>query len=159
MTKQIPLSQGKFALVDDADYEWLSQYRWYLSTVGYAARNKSHYEPKPYIAYMAREILGCVPYDGLIVDHIDGDKLNNQRTNLRKCTIAQNIQNQKLRKDNTSGFKGVTKYLNRWKSEIEVFGKKMHIGVFATAIEAAKAYDESAKRLHGEFAFLNFPDS
>lgn len=95
---------------------------------------------------------------GQVVDHINGDKLDNRRCNLRICTQAQNCRNNRnVRKNKTSLYKGVSKYWNKWKAQIQVDKKKTHIGYYPTQEDAARAYDEKALELHGEFAYLNFP--
>jgi len=93
------------------------------------------------------------PENGFFVDHINGDGLDNRRQNLRVVTHAQNLMNQRRSAANTSGVKGVSWYrkTSRWKAQIAVFGKKMHIGYYLTKEEAAAAYEEASKRLHGEF--------
>lgn len=90
------------------------------------------------------------------VDHIDGDGLNNRRNNLRIATHAQNIANQKVSKNNSTGYKGVVKDGNKYRARIGHKGQDIHIGVYPTAELAARAYDEQALRLFGEFARLNF---
>lgn len=157
--KEIKLTKGKFALVDDDDFEWLSQWNWYFIDGGYAARStmkgkKNGGEKKMY--YMHRQILN--PPVGFLVDHIDGNRLNNQRYNLRACLPSGNSRNRKLRCDNTSGYKGVLATANRWRATIGINGKSHHIGVFDNIIDAARAYDKKAREVFGEFAKLNFPD-
>ncbi len=103
---------------------------------------------------------------GMDVDHINGDRLDNRKENLRICTRAQNCQNKKLRRDSKSGYKGVYERLEtqRFKAYISdpttAYPKKRHIslGHYATAEEAARVYDKAAKEIHGEFAYLNFPE-
>ena len=94
--------------------------------------------------------------EGSGVDHSDGDKLNNRRGNLRKATQSQNSKNTLLAKNNTSGFKGVSKTAEgRWRARITVERKEIHLGVFDTKADAAAAYDAAALQLHGEFASPN----
>lgn len=94
------------------------------------------------------------------IDHIDGNKLNNRIENLRICTHNQNQHNQGIRASNKSGYKGVSwmKSVKKWHAQICCNSKVTHLGLYTCKIEAAKAYDEAAKQLHGEFAWLNFPD-
>jgi len=93
----------------------------------------------------------------LEVDHVDHNTLNNQRYNLRNCSHCQNSKNQKSHKDSTSKYKGVfQKRPDRFQSHITQNGKIIHLGTYKTEEEAARAYDEAAKRLHGKFAYLNF---
>lgn len=149
--KQIPLTQGKFALVDDEDYEYLSQYHWYFEH-GYARREVWKKNKRSRI-YMHREIINN--FDKLSTDHINGDKLDNRKKNLRKCTPGQNLQNSSIRKSSnkTSKFKGVGfhKRLGLWRARI----KDSHLGVFKSENDAAKAYNDAALEMFGEFAKIN----
>lgn len=145
--KAIPLTRGMVAKVDDADYEWLSQHKWYASVRGYAVQRDG--------TRMHRVLLPGVPE----VDHVNQDKLDNQRHNLRPATHQQNTANTRRRKDNTSGFKGVIWY-NRdrcWLAVITILGRRKHLGYFEVAKDAALAYDEAARKEFGEFACVNFP--
>lgn len=157
MTKSIPLTQGKFALVDDEDFEKLNKHKWTFQARGYAYRRNPDKE-KSLVLWMHRVIMN--PECGMEVDHINGNKLDNRKENLRLATRSQNGHNMPLHKRNTSGFKGVTfwKRDNNWKSQITVDGKNLHIGYFEDPKDAAKAYDKSAREHFGEFARLNFPD-
>jgi hypothetical protein len=103
-------------------------------------------------ARMHREIFGAC--DGQLVDHVDGDGLNNRRSNLRIATRAENNRNAAVRKDNTSGFKGVHwhKGDGRWQAQIRVAGKRIRLGAFDTPEAAHAAYCEAAARYHGAFA-------
>ncbi len=153
--KHIPLTKGKFAIVDEKDYERLSRYRWHAICI------RGHWYARRYAGrgaiMMHREIMDA-PQDKC-VDHVDGNGLNNRRCNLRLCTQQQNMQNRRplLR---TSKFKGVSYYKSteKWHAEITYWGKKTYIGSFDDEIEAAKAYDRKAIELFGEFAYLNFPE-
>lgn len=144
--KHIPLPNGLSTLVDDEDYEQLAQHSWCLSD-GYVVR--SGY-PEGFI-YMHRQLLG---FPELHVDHRDGNKLNNQRrTNLREATVSQNMANNRRRKDNTSGFKGVSQRRDnfRYTSYVNFENKRHCTGCFDTAEEAAGARNTLAVQLHGEF--------
>jgi len=151
----IPLTQGKFAIVHAEDYEWLSQYKWCaLKTHDnkfYAVRRKNN---KTII--MHRQIMNAPA--GLVVDHIDGNGLNNRRTNLRICTQAQNIHNSRPRRNRSSKYKGVfwNKTNKKWIVTIHKGDKRIYLGGFDDEIEAALAYDRKATELFGEFAYLNF---
>lgn len=151
--KQIPLSQGKFALVDADIYDYLMQWKWTYSG-GYAYRLKTVRGNSRKI-WMHRECNGTK--EGEYTDHIDGNRLNNTRSNLRTCTYAQNNKNAKTRKDNKSGYRGVywEKSCNKWRVVISNDGKKLSVGLFDDIVEAAKAYNAAAKKLHGSFARLN----
>lgn len=150
--RYIPLTQGKVAIVDAADYEWLSQWNWlahYTRGGWYAKR----------AAPMHEEVLRL--HGGIVgmADHVDGDSLNNRSGNLRLCTQAQNNYNRKKHGDSSSTFKGVTwnKPAKKWLAHIQIKGKKMHLGMFNDARVAALTYDAAAIELHGRFAKLNFP--
>lgn len=153
--KEIQLTQGKVALVDDEDFDYLNQWKWHFSK-GYAARHKPRTEGHALI------FMHCVimqsPRDK-DTDHINGDRLDNRRKNLRICTRAQNIQNRGATIKNACGYKGVCfdKSRNKWSAEINTNKKRIHLGRFDTPEDAARAYDAAARRLHGEFARLNFP--
>jgi hypothetical protein len=157
MTKSIPLTQGQNAIVDDKDFEYLNQWKWQYSD-GYASRSETRFGMGKKTIYMHRVILDTPP--GMQTDHIDGNKLNNQRVNLRVCSIAENGRNRKLQKNNTSGFSGVhyAKKAEKWQATIRVNGKVVYLKTYNTAKEAALAYDEAAKKYFGEFARLNFTD-
>jgi hypothetical protein len=158
--KKIPLTQGLYALVDDEDFEYLNQWKWYAAKQGndfYAFRQE--YFPslkKQKTVRMHREVMSDDERD---LDHIDGNGLNNQKINLRFCSHRQNHQNRKHHKNTSSPYKGVSwHYSGKWKSQIMVNGKVVHIGLFTSGEEAALAYDKAAKESFGEFARLNFSD-
>lgn len=155
MTKSIPLTRGKFALVDDEYFEWLNQWKWTYHK-GYASRKG---ETRGREIYMHR-IIAETP-DGSFTDHIDLNKLNNQKANLRICSRSQNKCNMGLRKDNTSGYKGVRLDKNRmvWQARIVYCGKRKSLGYYKTVEEAAQVYDIYAEKYYGEFARFNFPPS
>lgn len=153
--KEIQLTQGKVALVDDEDFESVNQFKWYAQNKRgsfYAARKSSETAE-----IMHRFLLK--PPSGMVIDHIDGNSLNNQRKNLRIVTPRQNSLNRRKGKGaTTSKFKGVNwdKFRKRWVAQIRVFKKHpKRIGVFLSEIEAALAYNEAAIKYHGEFARLN----
>ncbi len=154
--KVINLTQGQLALVDDEDFLWLSQWKWY------AAKG-----PKTFYArrLLPRDNSGkriCVGMHSLIMgkdcDHIDFNGLNNQRDNLRLASRSQQTAHMRGRSDNTTGYKGVvwSKYHGKWQAQTMLSGKRKHLGYFGTVIEAAHAYDKAALEYFGEFAFLNF---
>jgi AP2 domain len=155
--KSIPLTKGFSALVDDSDYEMLTQYRWRAKTdrkkrAVYAVTGKS--------AVRMHRLLLSVTDSRIQVDHKDRDGLNNQRYNLRVCSNSQNQTNKsKIAGKFTSRFKGVhwDKKLSRWKVGLVRNQKKVHIGLYTDEIEAALAYDEAARHHFGEFACCNFP--
>ncbi len=157
--KEISLTQGKAAVVDVEDYEWLAQWKWYAWEQGntfYAVRNSSLKDGKRKMLFMHREILGLKAGD-IWVDHCDGNGLNNMRSNLRKATRSQNSMNQKKTRGR-SRFKGVVwrADIQKWQSQIRINGKHKYIGFFENEIDAAYAYDNKAINLFGEFARPNF---
>ncbi len=154
--RPIPLTKGKFAIVDADDYYRLVKYKWHISDPAsntlYAARRLERKSLK-----MHRVIMGAP--DHLVVDHIDHNGLNNCKSNLRLCTLAQNNRNCGASKGASSRYKGVSwrKDTKKWEAMIR-FNKKMYrLGTFKNEIDAARAYDKKAAQLHGEFAYLNFP--
>ena len=162
MSKTIPLTQGQFAIVDAADYEWLSRWKWCYTpsdkgSGGYAVRTRLKTDgPGGRNIRMHRIILGDI-LDGFQPDHVDRDGLNNQRSNLRLATTSQNHMNRELRSDNTSGFKGVSwhKYNKKWRALIGVNGRVIHLGYFDDMRVAARAYNQAALEHFGDFAVLN----
>lgn len=149
--KQIPLTQGAVALVDDGDYARLITIgNWSLSNRGYAV----HYS-KPKNLYMHRLLLAAPPH--LQVDHIDRDKCNNQRHNLRFATRSENQANKGVQVNNSSGYKGVTFHHGKWQARIRYQGQRIHLGRFESAKEAALIYDAASRALYGDFAGLNLP--
>ena len=142
------------ATVDDCDFEWANQWKW-RSCGGYAVRAKKVGRGSKCVA-MHREMLS-VP-KGMEVDHINSYGLDNRRENLRICTTTENAKNRKINKNNTSGYKGVHwhKTANTWQVYLACNKKRIHIGHFTCLIKAAKAYDEAARKYHGEFANTNF---
>jgi len=151
--QRIPLGHGLFATVDAADYEELKKYRWYASHNGPTIYARCRQKGKD--TYMHRMIMR--PRKGYIVDHIDGNGLNNRRCNLRVCTSRQNQANRGPC-GGSSQFVGVFRNKDRWQAGIGCRGKSHYIGLFADEVEAAKARDRKAYELHGQYAYLNFPD-
>lgn len=153
MSKRISLTQGKFAIVDDGDYEFLNQFKWYHA-LGYARRDITD-NGKSKNIWMHREVLGVE--EGKFTDHINGDGLDNRRANLRSCTHTENMRNAKPH-GKTSKYKGVYWYKKRskWVSKICVDRKQIYLGNFDLEKEAAESYDCAAKHYFREFAYLNF---
>ena len=154
--KTIPISRrNMLALVDDEDFPGLSRVPWYL-TGGYAVRTEGG-RKRRHTVFMHRRILGLpdVIKGGVFVDHINGNKLDNRKSNLRMASWSQNCANRGLQKNNTSGFKGVTRIPERWRAAIKVNGKDYSLGCFDSREAAAKAYNEAATRFFKEFARLN----
>ena len=157
--KKIPLTRGKFTLVDDEDYSFLMQWKWQCAAGGYAIRteySKNEFGKRVQKTIWMHRVILKTP-NGMSTDHIDCDKLNNQKSNLRYCTHGENMMNFSIKRNNTSGFKGVhwDKRERKWVARIGVNGKKKLIGYFSCKIQAAKAYNEFAKVHFGEFAKLN----
>lgn len=158
--KTISLSQNKVALVDDADFEWLNQWKWSAykgKGTFYAAR--SIYKGHKKVAQVQMHALIIGTPKGMDTDHRDGNGLNNQRLNLRICTHAQNQQNQATYTQvKSSKFKGVSQYkhTNKWCAGISICGKRKWLGYFESEIDAANAYDKAAREYYGEFARTNF---
>lgn len=159
--KRIPLTRGKFAIVDDEDFEWLSQWKWqYVEAAnkryGYARYTK-WINGKKIAVNMHRVLMGAKA--GQLVDHINRDTLDNRKTNLRFCTRSQNSANSAGHPLRASKFKGVTwsPRKKKWNAHIKNNYVCYHLGDFISEQEAACAYDSMAKKLFGEFAFLNLP--
>jgi AP2-like factor (euAP2 lineage) len=161
MTKQIPLrgrnSKGRYALVDDEDYEYLSQFRWVCTHQDYVTSRKENRT-----ILMHREILGLSPGQE-IVDHVNHDTLDNRRANLRISTVQENARNQLPQQNRkmASPYKGVqwSKRLGLWVASIVVDKSRTHLGNFFTQREAAAAYNAAALEMFGDFAYLNeIPD-
>lgn len=155
--RQVKLTQGKFALVDDEDFDWINQWNWHYNKAGYAVRNKL--VNKKWIGYKMHILINNTP-NNLQTDHINGNRLDNQRANLRSCTAQENAKNRKKNSNSPSPYKGVLwwEYYGRpgkWTATIRHNKKDYFIGVYKTSIEAAVAYNAKAVELHGEFAKLN----
>jgi hypothetical protein len=160
MTKLIPLTKGQFAIVDDTDFDRLSQFKWCaleLTHTFYAMRNERQKETgNPHRIYMHRLIMNTP--SGFDTDHHDHDGLNNTRANLRICTRVQNTRNARPR-GGRSEYKGVSWHnqRNKWITRIRFDGTQKHVGIYTSESEAARAYDAAALLHFGEFARLNFP--
>jgi hypothetical protein len=158
MTIEIPLTQGKVALIDDEDFERVNQFKWCaLKTRGgkfYAERKENGQH-----VYLHRFLMDA-PAD-MEVDHIDHNRLNCQKHNMRLATNAGNAKNAVKHRDNTSGFKGVSfnKGCGKYQSQIRADGVRHFLGYYDDPTEAARAYDAAARKLHGDFAVANFPQT
>lgn len=166
--REIPVGHGRVTMVDDADYERLSQFKWRAhlgsnGTTWYVRRTVT----RTSVAFMHRDITDCPK--GMHVDHIDGNGLNNCRSNLRVCTPAQNLRNRgpgPKTSSRSSKYKGVRAQYYQgdrdpggWVVEVMCDREKYRVArVFRCEEEAARAHDKLAKLVHGEFAKLNFPD-
>lgn len=153
--KEIQLTRGMVAMVDDEDFERINAIKWTLQKGGntfYAVNSRNNN------TLMHRVILKAKK--GEVTDHINHNGLDNRKINLRLCTHSENLRHRKKHKNNDSGYKGVyadkkTK-TPRYRAQIRVNKKKICIGSFGDPVDAAKAYDKAAKKYHGEFALTNF---
>lgn len=155
--KEIELSQGKKASVDDRDFEWLNQWKWYCTPIKrgtcYAARH-IYIGGKRTNLFMHQLLL--ITPERMEIDHLDGNGLNNTRNNIRICSHAENIHNSSAI-IKSSRFKGVSWHAKdkRWRAQIAVNGTRVHLGQFTDEREAAFAYNKAAVLYFGEFARLN----
>lgn len=160
-TVLVPLTQGKFATIDAEDWPRVSQSKWHAvrnaSGIWYAYATVRPGTIRSRSIAMHRLLMGNP--EGLLIDHINGDGLDNRRENLRIGTKLLNGGNCGMRSHNTSGYKGVSfdKARNAWKAQIGNKATHRFLGRFATAEAAARAYDEAARARYGEFAHCNFP--
>ena len=152
--KEISLTKGAVAIVDDEDYEELNSHKWYLNSEGYAIRD-SWGKGKKTAIRMHRQIANT-PKD-MDTDHINNNRLDNRKSNLRICTRAQNIRNSSLRADNACGYKGVSlhKFSGLYHARINVEKKVISLGYFKNPKEAAIAYNKAALEYFGEFSNIN----
>lgn len=167
MPKEIPLTQGRVAIVDDQDFERLNQWKWYarrapsrFASTFYATRNSRVEGGTRHSIQMHRVILGVGP--GVEIDHIDGDGLNNTRSNLRIALKKENRRNSRKQAKPvaSSKLKGVDWHEKSFafRARIKVDGKLIHLGYFGSEEAAARAYDEAAEEHFGPFARVNFPE-
>lgn len=160
---ELPLSRGLVAIVDADDPLEPWSWKWYAHSGGhcifYAAR-RAYSDGKGALIYLHRFLLDAP--EGLQVDHVNHNGLDNRRANLRLATPSRNTQNQSgLLSTNTSGYRGVFRYklVGRWRAGIRLDGSTRHLGYFDTPEEAARTFDRAAVEMFGEFAgYLNFPD-
>lgn len=150
--KYIEMKHGKRAIVDEEDYDMLSRYNWWVSDKGYAITSKQINKVRKTI-HMHR-LVNKTP-EGSVTDHINHDKLDNRKENLRTATFSQNMMNSEPNKGKK--YKGVSyaKKEKSWTSQIHYENRCIHLGQYETEVEAARAYNQKAKELHGDFAFLN----
>ena len=157
MSKRIPLTQGKVAIVDDADFLWLNEHKWHVtihSSRCYAVRHAKDNGRRSKV-YMHRVILD--PLFNKDTDHINGDGLDNRRRNLRACTRSQNQMNKRKGPGCSSKYKGVNwdKRHHKWQVQIGRRDERQHLGYFDDEREAAGTYNVEARELFGKFAKVN----
>lgn len=172
MSKEIQLTQGKVTIVDDDLFEEVNKFKWHINTthdknhnIFYACRWFGWWQKRKlvlmhlYIYYLKT---GSYPEKGLELDHVNHDGLDNRFSNLRLATGTQNQANKRILKNNnmTSKYKGVSRYHsnNNWQAQIQVSGKKIHLGYFDSELEAAHAHDTAARLYSKEFAYTNMPE-
>lgn len=143
----IPLTQGKVAVVDDADVEELSRYRWH------AVNYHGYWYARSREGLMHRILMGLARHNRLVVDHINGDGLDNRRENMRVCKPGHNARNQRKRRSSTSPYKGVhyRADIGLWEARVGWNGKRYSAGMHETAEGARDAYNWLASRLHGAY--------
>lgn len=152
-TLTIPLTRGAHATVDEEDYDRLSRKNWYLSSEGYAARRQGR------VIYMHREIMNAP--ENKEVDHINNNRIDNRKANLRFATRSEQTQNSRKQTGyTTSQFKGVhyRPKVDRWQAGIKAKGKAIYLGRYYTEEDAALAYDIAARQYFGKWANPNFTD-
>ena len=155
----IQLTQGKTAVVDDEMFQILNQYRWYVGRQHrqWYAMRAIKWNGKNKTIYMHHCVLGY-PLNKNVIDHIDGNGLNNQRSNLRMVNQTENKWNSQKQQDTLNPYKGVTlSSPGRWSAHIKIDKRTIHLGTFDSCELAAQKYDKAALSLHGEFAQPNFP--
>jgi NTP pyrophosphatase (non-canonical NTP hydrolase) len=156
--KQIELTQGEYAIVDDEDFEEMNKFKWHYAG-GYARRNKKLSSGKRGMEFLHR-LVAKTP-ENMYTDHINGNTLDNRRSNLRNVTRSQNAKNARKKAESTSKYKGVSYFkrdadsIGKWMAKIQVDGEVKKLGYFNSEIEAAIAYNDAAKKHHGEYAVLN----
>jgi hypothetical protein len=149
--KMIKLTQGRHAIVDDDVHEELSRFSWWFGNGGYAQRTEKRRGEKRNVM-MHHHVLPRLPE--FQIDHINGNKLDNRRSNLRYATASENHINKGLIRSNTSGFTGVSWRANRgrWKAYFKKNGRQIYVGQFKTREEAARARDAAVRDAFGEFS-------
>ncbi len=155
--RSTPKYPNTFTKVDDADFDWLNQWKWGAERDGNTTYAKRYFKINgKSIRFTMHRFIMRTP-KGKVTDHQDHDGLNNQRANLRVCTHSENMMGQKPQSGTTSRFKGVSfsKEKNKFAAQIITGGVKRHLGLFVNEIDAAEAYNSAAIEMHGSFAYLN----
>ncbi len=159
--KEIKLTRGKVALVDDEDYEFLMQWKWYTSAVRcgdlFYAYNRGSFneDGKRPLIIMHRLILGITDKK-ILVDHKNHNGLDNRKGNLRQCSYSQNSTNRRKMPAISSKYLGVSKIKNKWRAHFTKNNKQIFLGYFDNEVDAALAYDKAAIETYGAFANPNF---
>ena len=168
MSKRIPLTQNKYAIVDNEDYESVSRFRWYAVNCSglFYAKTGTHYATthmgsrrKRWQGHMYLHRFLLHPPKGFVVDHINSNALDCRRSNMRVCTQAQNIYNTRKLHPGLSQYKGI-KWHNRdhvWEAYVHAEGRRFYLGRSPHEEIAAQMYDKGACEIHGEYACVNFP--
>jgi hypothetical protein len=158
LMKLIPLTRGKFTIVDDECFELLNKFNWHIDSHGYAARN-GYVRGRRTKILMHRVLLNIPKH--LAVDHINGDRADNRKCNLRICDNRENQGNRRKRQHASSAYKGVSWHSSsqKWQVRISDNKKRTHVGVYNSETEAALAYNNVAVKVFGEFALLNVIES
>jgi hypothetical protein len=156
--KRIPLTKGAYAMVDDADYERvIAVGRWCLNNVGYAIHWYTDAETGKRRGLLMHRFIMEAP-SHLDVDHIDTNRINNVRANMRLATKSENQANKNVQRNNTSSYKGVVANRGKWEARVGHKRRKIHLIQASTPEIAAMYYDAAARLLYGDFARVNFPD-
>lgn len=150
----VPLTQGHETIVDVADLPLFATHNWYVSrslTAGTLYAQRLAKERGKGLTISAQRLI-MQPPPGFVVDHINGNSLDNRRQNLRICTQSENMKNQRVHRTNRLGVKGVSKENNRYAAVIRSGGRTVYLGSYLTIAEASAAYRGAAKALYGEYA-------
>ena len=154
---EVPLTgkrgEGRVVLIDDADLPQVSQHRWHLGSNGYARTYVRR--PGGTSSTLDLHLLLRDEHGGGYKDHVNGDRLDNRRANLRPCSAAENARNRKRHSNNKSGYKGVCLQNGKWRATIHLGRKQIHLGLYRHPLLAALAYNAAATALYGPFAQVN----
>lgn len=155
--KKIKLSRGKYAIVDNEDFEKCSLHKYYCDSTGYAVRNCKRIYKKDRVIRPKIALHNFImkPEKGKMCDHINGNKLDCRKKNLRIVTRSQNCFNRKLNKNSSTGYKGVSLWRGKFRASINKDKHRYWLGIFSNPDNAAEAYNKAAKELHGVYAKLN----